>query len=174
LHLIAGYDGKRVPLATRFQGNQSEVVNFNQETLGDNPHREFSSRPLYPGKLTFQRDQFSGSSSAEMHKGMELGGANPADIAAFDRAYKIGGIRGVWRWQITRFNERATRRDAGLVDTAGHYAMLGEKDKAFESLEGACQRHIQGLAFVQCTPNLDSLRSDPRFQDLLRRLNFPP
>jgi len=53
------------------------------------------------------------------------------------------------------------------------HAGLGEKDQAFEWLEKAYDEHDQGLSFLKVDPTLEPLRSDPRFQDLLRRMNFP-
>jgi hypothetical protein len=54
------------------------------------------------------------------------------------------------------------------------YAGLGEKDRAFEWLERAYKGHDNDMSFLKVDPPLDPLRSDPRFQDLLRRMNFPP
>jgi len=50
---------------------------------------------------------------------------------------------------------------------------LGENDEAFEWLERAYQDRNAWMVFLQVVPWLDPLRSDPRFQDLLRRMNFP-
>ncbi|HYK91791.1 MAG TPA: protein kinase [Acidobacteriota bacterium] len=58
-------------------------------------------------------------------------------------------------------------------EVAGVYAQLGNKDLAFEWLDRAYQVRSCMYWFRQ-DPRLDSLRSDPRFQDLLRRMNFPP
>ena len=54
------------------------------------------------------------------------------------------------------------------------YAGLGEKDRAFEWLERAYKGHDNDMSFLKVDPPLDALRSDPRFRDLLRRMNFPP
>jgi hypothetical protein len=54
------------------------------------------------------------------------------------------------------------------------YAGLGEKNKAFEYLEKAYQERSSDLPyFLKADLRIDSLRSDPRFQDLMRRMNFP-
>jgi len=54
------------------------------------------------------------------------------------------------------------------------YAGLGDKDKAFEYLEKAYQERSSDLPyFLKADLRMDSLRSDPRFQDLMRRMNFP-
>ncbi len=53
------------------------------------------------------------------------------------------------------------------------YASLGEKDPAFERLEGALRSHDFSLVLVQADYRLDNLRSDPRYKDFLRRMKFP-
>ena len=50
---------------------------------------------------------------------------------------------------------------------------LAERDRAFEWLEKAYNNHQFHITWLKSFPPLDPLRSDPRFQDLLRRLNFP-
>ena len=63
------------------------------------------------------------------------------------------------------------------ADAMAHiYVGLGEKGKAFEWLERGYERHSLGLAGVdlKVDPLWDPLRSDPRFADLLRRMNLQP
>ena len=50
---------------------------------------------------------------------------------------------------------------------------LGEKDKAFEWLEKTYEQRESYLQPLKVSPRYDSLRSDPRFQDLVERMNFP-
>ena len=58
--------------------------------------------------------------------------------------------------------------------TAIIYMGLGEKDQALEQLEKAYEDRSDYLPFLNAEPAFDSLRSDPRFQDLLRRMGLPP
>ena len=53
------------------------------------------------------------------------------------------------------------------------YAGLDEKDQAFEWLEKAYGVRDKGIRYLKVDPTLDPLRSDPRFQVLLRKMNFP-
>jgi hypothetical protein len=53
------------------------------------------------------------------------------------------------------------------------YIGLGEKDQAFAWLEKAYQAHSNDMSNLKADPTFDPIRSDPRFQDLLRRMNFP-
>jgi hypothetical protein len=51
--------------------------------------------------------------------------------------------------------------------------MLGEKDLAFQYLDRAYQLHQSDLLSMNADPELDSLRSDPRFLSLRRKVGFP-
>ncbi len=53
------------------------------------------------------------------------------------------------------------------------YCRLGDKERAFEFLEQGYQERMRGLVYLQVEPQYDPIRSDPRFQDMLARMNFP-
>ena len=53
----------------------------------------------------------------------------------------------------------------------GHLA-LGESDRGFEWLETGYRERDDNLTFLKVDPAFDLFRSDPRFQSLLRRMNF--
>jgi hypothetical protein len=53
---------------------------------------------------------------------------------------------------------------------AALHAELGEKDKAFESLNAAWRTKSMDISWhLKADPRIDNLRSDPRFETLLRR-----
>ena len=60
-----------------------------------------------------------------------------------------------------------------LISLADTYSVLGEKDEAFEFLERAYQERVSMLVFLGVDPAFDSLRSDARYADLLRRMGLP-
>ncbi len=69
--------------------------------------------------------------------------------------------------------KRAQREHVEPTRFAIIYAQLGEKDEAFEWLEKAFEEG-QDMNNLKVHPIWDPLRDDPRFQDLLRRLNLEP
>jgi hypothetical protein len=62
----------------------------------------------------------------------------------------------------------------GIMGVAQQYLFAGDLDRAVESLEKACEVRSPGLLDIGHGPLWDPLRSDPRFQDLLRRIDLPP
>jgi adenylate cyclase len=53
------------------------------------------------------------------------------------------------------------------------YLGLGDDDKVFEWLEKAFEERARHLVMLKVEPEVDRLRSDSRFKDLLQRMNFP-
>jgi TolB-like protein/Tfp pilus assembly protein PilF len=53
------------------------------------------------------------------------------------------------------------------------YLDLGQKDKAFAELNKAYENRLSSLCWLKVEPQLDSLRSDPRYQQLLQKMGFP-
>jgi hypothetical protein len=58
-------------------------------------------------------------------------------------------------------------------DIARIYTVLGNKDEAFVWLEKAYDERSAYLVNLPVDPTFDSLRPDPRFTDLLRRVGLP-
>jgi serine/threonine protein kinase/Tfp pilus assembly protein PilF len=56
---------------------------------------------------------------------------------------------------------------------AGIHVGLGENDRAIEYLEKSYEEHSHWLLYLHLDPSMDALRSNPRFQDLLRRVGLP-
>jgi serine/threonine protein kinase/tetratricopeptide (TPR) repeat protein len=68
----------------------------------------------------------------------------------------------------------AARRYSSPVRNASIYAGLGDKERAFEWLEKGYAGRSDHLTQLKMDPMFDSLRADPRFADLLRRVGFTP
>ena len=78
------------------------------------------------------------------------------------------------RRTFAKLQEQERRTYVSPYTLAVAHTNLGEKDRALEALEKAYQERGEDLVWLRSEPEFDLLRSDPRFQDLLRRMNFPP
>jgi tetratricopeptide (TPR) repeat protein len=60
------------------------------------------------------------------------------------------------------------------TDIAIAYAQMGDKDKAFEALSRAIEENSDEVAWVNTNPLCDPLRSDPRWEPLMRKIGVTP
>jgi tetratricopeptide (TPR) repeat protein len=89
-------------------------------------------------------------------------------------AYARSGRRNEANAIISRFKEISKTQYVMSFYVATIYAALGEDEKAFAELETAFQeRDWRMSALLKVEPMLDPLREDPRFKELLKRLNLP-
>jgi TolB-like protein/Tfp pilus assembly protein PilF len=89
-------------------------------------------------------------------------------------SYAISGKRAEALAVLKELEAKYERHEALGRDLAAVYAGLGEKDQAFAWLEKDFQAHNGQLARIRWEPPFESLRSDPRFTDLLRRMGLKP
>ena len=88
-------------------------------------------------------------------------------------AYGRAGKNAEARELLHELKELSKRRYVSGCDCAAIYAGLDEKDRAFACLEEAHEQHDFTLTSAKVNPLFDPLRSDSRFQDVLRRIGLP-
>ena len=91
-----------------------------------------------------------------------------------ENAYRAGGGRGYWQKSLELMMDRAKREYIAPTALARIYARLGDETRALEWLEKAYRERDIFLGNLKVNPDYDSLRSDPRFQDLQRRVGLSP
>ena len=88
-------------------------------------------------------------------------------------AYAKSGQRDKALTLIERWKEAEKQKYVLNYWFAMSYAALGDKDAAFAQLEKAYQNHDWFLQRIKVDPFADSLRDDPRFDAMVKRLKFP-
>jgi serine/threonine-protein kinase len=119
----------------------------------------FIAKGMHDEQLAHQRENFA---------------HDPEVLAAQERGFKENGYKGankaVADLFASRFNQSG--RTLGSVNIARLYIEAGENDQAINWLEQAYKDHPPNLPYIGL-PSSDPLRSDPRFQELLRKMNLP-
>ena len=75
--------------------------------------------------------------------------------------------------RLHRLRHAARSGSASPVFPALVHAALGERDEALSLLEEAWVRRSPWMALLRVEPGLDTLREEPRFNALLRRVGLP-
>jgi TolB-like protein/Flp pilus assembly protein TadD len=109
----------------------------------------------------------------ERKRAIELSHGEPMFVAELSSTYAAAGHRKEALEILEQVNELSRHRYVMAYWMALIHTGLKEKDKAFRWLEKAYEERSSQLLFVKADPRWDYLRSDPRFDDLLRRMNFP-
>jgi serine/threonine-protein kinase len=147
-----------------YQGRHDEAIAQFRRTLEmdstfGNSHwgigRAFEQKKMYPEAI------------AEMQKG---GPDFPIRVGTLGHVYALmGNTR-----EAKKLLDEVRSDPLRTYDVAYIYLGLGQKDQALEWLEKTYQARFPWLAFqIKVDPRLNSLRSDPRFQDVMRRMGVP-
>jgi tetratricopeptide (TPR) repeat protein len=109
---------------------------------------------------------------AERQQVLTLSG-NPDLAAAVGEEFRTSGYPGVLRSWLEGLQEVSKRGYVSSYNMAEIYARLEQKQEALAGLERAYSERDSNLTHMKVEPAFDSIRSDPRFQELLRRLAIP-
>jgi adenylate cyclase len=107
---------------------------------------------------------------AEIQKAIDITEGNSISKAHLAWAYAMAGRKSE---AVKIIGELKDFPNQEPVLMAAVYAALGEMDRAFMSLETAHEKRDQLLLALKVEQAFDSLRSDPRYAELLRRVGFP-
>jgi Tfp pilus assembly protein PilF len=111
----------------------------------------------------------------EYQKAVEYSGNDSDPTAGLAYAYARTGKRAEAEKILRDLLEQSKTGYVSPYMIATIYAGLGNKHKAFEFLEKAYDERSADLSFfLKADLRMDTLRSDPRFQDLVKRMGFPP
>jgi TolB-like protein/DNA-binding winged helix-turn-helix (wHTH) protein/Flp pilus assembly protein TadD len=101
-------------------------------------------------------------------------GREPIVIANLAWIYGLAGKKHEAQKLIDELNEVARHRYVAPALFVNAYLGLGDKETALTWMQKGIDEHDQGLICSKVDPILDPLRSDPRFQAIVSRMNFPP
>jgi TolB-like protein/Tfp pilus assembly protein PilF len=122
---------------------------------------------VYEKKLMFPQ------AIAELKKAVDLGNRHEAPLASLGQVLAESGRKHDAEEVLRELKGRSAHRYVLPCLIALVQIGLGERDPAIASLEQGYANRDQWMLYLKVDPHMDDLRSDPRFQDLLRRLAFP-
>jgi TolB-like protein/Tfp pilus assembly protein PilF len=111
---------------------------------------------------------------AEMQKALDRGQKHALVSGMRGCAYAMAGKKAEAREELDNLKGLSKDRFAFALPIARIHAALGEKDQAFEWLRKSCDERDSRAVWIKVDPTLGSLRSDPRFAQLLAEMRLPP
>ncbi len=107
----------------------------------------------------------------ELQKAVQLSGGSPTCIANLARAYVASGKRSEAENLLGDLKKRANPSHSLASEIAVIYVALGDTDQAISWLKKGFEERFNPGVLLR--PGLDPLRSDPRFEELVRRVGLP-
>ncbi len=155
-----------------YAGRTDEGMASMQKALELDP--SFSDASLVLARAHFAQGMHQ-QAIAELQKALTFNETEVLILGALAHVYARAGQREEALKLVGKL-ERIEAEERGYVAPFGiiwAYAGLGDKEQAFAWLEKSYQEHRDRIVWLNVDPLLEPLRSDPRFQDLLRRVGLP-
>jgi tetratricopeptide (TPR) repeat protein len=121
----------------------------------------FDKKGMYPQALEHWKAIYATRSQREV-------------VEALERGYAEAGYARAMALAAEKLEELSSTAYVQHVNIAQLYASAGKTDKALSWLEKAYDVRDNNMPLINVSPTFASLRSEPRFQELLRRMNLPP
>jgi eukaryotic-like serine/threonine-protein kinase len=148
-----------------------QAIEQEKLTLEMDPNFAFVHMNL--GQAYVQKSMYK-EGMAEFEKELVVSPLHPYALSELGYAYGVAGRSAEARKVLDQLNAISEQKYVPAISRVRVYVGLGDKEKAFEWLGKAYEDRSIGSSFVtiKMDPIYDPLRSDPRFTDLLRRMNL--
>ncbi|MGD9344664.1 MAG: protein kinase [Candidatus Aminicenantes bacterium] len=150
-------------------GRDDEVIEEVRKLLGTSPQNPMLHSML---SISLMRKGMYEESLAEMKASYSSIGDHDVE-EALTQEYAISGYQSAMKHAADLLAARAHKIYVNSIDVAVLYAMAGENDQAFEWLERSLEERNPQMPYLDAYIEFEALRSDSRFQDLLRKMNLP-
>jgi TolB-like protein/Tfp pilus assembly protein PilF len=151
-------------------GEYDQAIQHALGSLGMNPNVAFAKVNL--GWAYEQKSMFE-EAIAQFQAAVPNPVFGPMAMTNLGHVYAVSGQRQQALEMLARLKQRSAQGYVSPYQVAAIHAGLGEKDLAFEWLEKAYAERASWMVHIKWDPRLANLRSDPRFQDLVRRVGLP-
>jgi tetratricopeptide (TPR) repeat protein len=123
--------------------------------------------------LTYVQKKEYGKAVAELSEARSLDKEYTAIAVYLGCGLAAAGRRSEALELLVEIRERSSREYVSLYDLSKLYLALSDREQSLQLLQKAFEARDPGMMDIKIDPELDPLRSEPRFQDLVRRMNFP-
>ncbi len=134
---------------------------------------EFGVGHWYLGRAYLQKGLFP-QALAELRDAVRLSGESPLTQGTLAFAYAASGDRARARGMLSELERLRSTQYVSALDLAMTHAALGEHEEAFRWLDEAASERAFHLVYLKVWPELDALRPDPRFAEMVRRIGLQP
>ena len=142
-------------------------IEQSRKTIEMDPNFAMAHNQLGQAYLQTQRYD---EAIAELQKAIQLSEGSPTCEANLARAYAVSGRRSEAVQLLSDLKKRSSSGYSNAPEIAVIYAALGDGDQAMNWLEQGYEERFNPGVLLR--PGLDPLRSDPRFQALVRRVGL--
>jgi TolB-like protein/DNA-binding winged helix-turn-helix (wHTH) protein/Tfp pilus assembly protein PilF len=165
LSLIINADLAELFLIAHFPDESTEQ---SRKTIEMDPNFAFGHNQLAQAHL--QKHMFP-EAIAELEKAIQISGGSPTFTANLARAYAATNRKEEAVGLLNDLKKRSAPSNTNAAEIAMIYVALGDKNQAMVWLEKGYEERFNPGVLVR--PGFDPLRSDPRFQELIRRIGLP-
>jgi eukaryotic-like serine/threonine-protein kinase len=152
-----------------YAGRYDEAIDQCRRTVEMDPN--FAVAHWHLG-LAYEQKQAFDAAIEEFQTAISLSQGSPLMRAALGHAYAKSQRADEANKVLDELNELSKQQYVSPLELAAIYVALGNDDKAFQFLEKAYTEHSFHLVNLNVSPQFKSVRSDPRFQNLVQRLGL--
>jgi len=158
-------------VALLWAGRDEEAMDLLREALDIDP--DFAQTHYLLSGFEDERGNFDGALAHTAYLDRFREDLPPATLGFVGRSYALAGQEDEARALLSQLMERRAREFIPAIAIVYIHLGLGEHDEALQWLEVAYQEHDVSLVWLKEIWIYDPLRSDPRFQSILERMDFP-